>query len=110
MKIAGVEIAPKTLGMIKDASWTLAGGIIAGGVMLCLKIVTGRLLGPTEFGKVTLFIALAQVILLILLFGIDTTILRAITLAKTHSEKKLQASSSLFVFICLSIIMGIVFF
>ncbi len=110
IKTFGVEMEPSVVGMFKNTTLTLMGGIIGSCVLLFVTTTAGRLLGPVEYGKITLLVTLSQIIILFLLFGLDTTSLREITLAQNNTDKKLQASSCIGIFLCLSVIVGTVFF
>ena len=57
-----------------NLSWSFFGGIIAAGIMLSVNIAAGRILGPVEYGKYGLVIALSSILLIPMLLGLDVAL------------------------------------
>lgn len=107
--IFGHEMSEDMKLFLKNISWSFSGGIIASAILLITNILAGRLLGPTEYGKYNIIWAISQILLVFMLFGMDTASVRFISQEKSGNEKKKQISSSFYLAICASTISSLLY-
>lgn len=86
---------------LHDISWSMVSGLVAGALMMATNILTGRLLGPTEYGKINLVMTIAQIVLIFILFGMDRSSMRSIAM-QTEKEGKAGHLSTTFFFVLLT--------
>lgn len=87
-KVFGHEMSKEMRKFVGHLSWSFFGGIIAAGIIFIVNIAVGRLLGPEEFGKYSIVVAIAEIIIVMLVFGLDIGIVRLV--AKEESKKGRQ--------------------
>jgi O-antigen/teichoic acid export membrane protein len=80
---------------LTNLSWSFLGGGIASGVMLVLSISVGRLLGPIGYGRYSLILAISQLIIVPIVFGLDVIGARSVAMAKSKQEKAVVISATL---------------
>lgn len=102
LRIFGHEMSEEMRKFLEHLSWSFFGGIIAAGMLFILNVLAGRWLGPEEYGKYNLIIVISQFFLIPMLFGMDTTIVRKISMSSEINEKKKFISSAIF-FVMLAI-------
>ncbi len=96
LKLFGHEMSGTMRNFLSHLSWSLMGGIFASAVMMIINILAGRLMGPDEYGKYNLLITLSQLIVIPILFGLDTSSIISISNSKDQKEKKLNITTSLY--------------
>lgn len=97
LRIFGHEMSETMQNFLGHLSWSFFGGTIAAAIMFALNIIAGRLLGPVEYGKYGLVIALASIFIIPMTLGIDTAITYYVAKNSSGSEKKEVVKSSLWV-------------
>jgi O-antigen/teichoic acid export membrane protein len=90
-------------------SWSFLGGGIAAAVMMIINIGAGRLMGPIEYGKYGLVLAIGQIFMIPILFGLDISGVRLISKEKDE-EQKIKNISSIFYCILFSSLVFILIF
>lgn len=93
-----------------NLSWSFLGGGMASFIMLILNILGGRLIGPAGYGKYSLILNISQILMLPLIFGMDTIGVRNVSLAKDEKSRATTISSSLYFLIANSCLFIILFF
>lgn len=99
--IIGHKLTPAMREFFRHISWSFFGGITASAILLTVNILAGRWLGPEQFGKYNTVWALAQIITVFIIFGMDTSNMRAAT-ENTDNNLKKKSISTTFYFILFS--------
>lgn len=97
LRIFGHDMGNEMRNFLGHLSWSFFGGIIAAGIMLVLNILAGRWLGPVEYGKYSLVIAISSIMIIPMTLGIDTAITYYVAKSSSDAEKKSIVRSSLWV-------------
>ena len=79
---------------LRDISWSFMGGAVSGIVLLITNILVGRLLGPTEYGKIAIMSTIAQIIIIFVSFGMDRASMRFIAMQDTNERKAEHISTT----------------
>lgn len=87
LRIFGHEMGEEMRKFLGNLSWSFFGGIIAAGIMFSVNIIAGRWLGPEEYGRYNLTLATASFFIIFLLFGLDVSATRFMSLAENDTEK-----------------------
>lgn len=95
LRIFGHEMGEEMRKFLGHLSWSFFGGMIAAGMLLILNILAGRWLGPVEYGKYGLVVAISAIFIIPMTLGIDTAITYFVSKSKTAFEKKEIVASSL---------------
>ncbi len=101
LKFFGYEMSEAMRRFLSHLSWSFFGGIISGVIMFILNIFAGRLLGPEEYGKYGLIIAIASIFIIPMTIGIDTAATFYIARTTSIKEKKEYASVSFWIILAL---------
>ena len=109
LKLFQHEMSDQMRKFLRHLSWSILGGISASAVMMAVNIIAGRLMGPDEYGKYSLLLTLAQMIIIPMLFGLDVSTVIAISKSEGIQEKKSNISSSLYFVIVSGLILSILF-
>lgn len=109
LKLFQHEMSDEMSKFLRHLSWSVIGGITASAVMMAVNIFAGRLMGPEEYGKYSLLLAMSQIIMIPLLFGFDVTSVIAISSSKDDKEKRENISSVLFFVLISSLIFLVIF-
>jgi O-antigen/teichoic acid export membrane protein len=91
----GVEMSAVAKIFLGSLSWSFFGGIVGAVIIFIVSILAGRHLGPEEYGKYSLIIAMASIFILPMLAGIDTALVHF--LSKYTEKRKEYISSGLWV-------------
>lgn len=105
-KLFGHEMGGRMLSFLQHVSYTLLGGLAAGGILFVLKVYAGRLLGPEEFGKYGLVLSLSNLGVFLMILGLDTASVYYVARTPTPKEKKAYIGSSLWLVTFLSTTVG----
>ena len=81
LRVFGHAMSDEMRKFLGNLSWSFFGGIIAAGIMFAVNILAGRWLGPEEYGKYHIVLALGQVFVIPMLMGMNTS--AAYHIAKT---------------------------
>lgn len=72
----------------RQVSISLVGIITAAGLAFAANIIAGRMLGPGEYGRFALMLAVAQIMIIVILPGIDAAVMRYVAKEKDNAERK----------------------
>jgi len=61
---------------LRNLSFSLGGGLIAFAILFVLNIIAARLLGPEEYGKYSLIVAVANIFAIVCVLDLDVSITR----------------------------------
>ncbi len=104
--IFGHGMGNKTRIFLDHLSWSFVGGLLASMTMLGVNVVAGRLMGPVEYGKYGLVLVISQMLMIPIIFGLDITSVRSISMAKNASEKAKNISGVFYFVIFSSLIVA----
>lgn len=110
LRFFGYGMGDNMKDFLYNLSWSFLGGTIASGLLFVATVLSGRWLGPTEYGKVGFIQALALSLSTLLLFGLDIASVRALSRAKSEEAKKNYMSSSLVSFFIIGVGVIIILF
>lgn len=77
--------------------WMTIGSVGSMFLLSVVGLISVRIMGPTEYGKYALALSTAQILIIPMLLGLNTSMVRNISSATEDSEKKAIASSGLIV-------------
>ncbi len=100
-KIFGHPISDEMKNFLGSLSWSFLGGIISALVIFFINIMAGRILGPSEYGRYSLVIAVASIFVIFMTWGIDTAATYYISRSKNEDERKKYFSSVLTLYLVL---------
>lgn len=103
-RIFGYEMSDAMKKFLNHLSWSFSGGIIAASILLILNVLAGRWLGPTEYGRYSLVIAISSIFIIPMTMGVETAITYYISKNKEDSIRKDLTASSLWMVIIFIII------
>lgn len=75
-KLLGMDIGPGTRQFVHNLELVTIGFGLAKIISSSVAVLAGRLLGPHEFGLVNLSVAIGTLVYMMMLFGLNTTIVR----------------------------------
>lgn len=87
LRIFGHEMGDEMRKFLGNLSWSFFGGIIAGVILLFTNIVAGRLLGPEEYGKYNLVLAISSFLVIFMTLGLDAAAPRFVALSAGNDER-----------------------
>ncbi len=90
---------------VANLSWSFMGGIGAAVLLLFATVLAGRLLGPAEYGKFAAITAVADIIGLFLIFGMDKSSMRLLAMRENEQERSHLISFTLLFFLALAVIL-----
>jgi O-antigen/teichoic acid export membrane protein len=91
----GVEMSGGVKVFLGSLTWSFLGGIVGAVIIFVVSIFAGRYLGPEEYGKYSLVVAMAGIFILPMLAGIDTALVHF--LSKYATKRKEYVSSGLWI-------------
>lgn len=94
-KIFKEEMGEEMGKFLNHLSWSFFGGLIAAGIVFVLNILAGRWLGPVEYGKYSLTVAMSSIFIIPMMLGTDTALTYYTAGGKSKDEKKENIASSL---------------
>lgn len=109
LRIFGHEMSDEMRKFLGHLSWSFFGGIIASGILFVVNILAGRWLGPVEYGKYGLVIAISSIFIIPMTIGIDNASIYYIAKSESEEEKKKYLSSSFFLFLILICLSSLIF-
>lgn len=77
-------------------SWSMVGLFISSVFLMIGRLLAGRFLGPTEFGKINLIFTITQFFFVFSLFGLDRVSLRYIARVQNKLEKSAHISTAFY--------------
>lgn len=87
--------SPAARTLLGNVSWSVFGGVLAAASLLACNIGAGRMVGPAEYGAAAFGIAMAQLVMLVVVSGMDVTSSRAIAQSRSFEERCAVVASSL---------------
>ncbi len=93
-KMFGHGITSNIREFIGQLSWSFFGGIFSSVILLLTNVLAGRWLGAVEYGKYSAVFALAQILIVFSLIGMDLSIVRKLANGSTIT-KSTDISASL---------------
>lgn len=91
----GVKMSDGVRIFLGSLTWSFLGGIVGAAIIFVVSILAGRYLGPEEYGKYSLVVAMASIFILPMLAGIDTALVHF--LSKNTIKRKEYVSSGLWI-------------
>ncbi len=80
---------------LKNSFWSMGGGLLAFAFLFLANILAGRWLGPEEYGKYNLILALANILTILLVLDSDVGITYFVSRAKESKTRKKEITNSL---------------
>lgn len=96
-RVFGEEMTAGMRGFVKDLSITSFSMMIVAFLMLIFQLVSGRVLGPEEFGKYSLLDSAGQFVFVIMTLGISTSLIFHVSRERDAKAKKEIGSTAFFV-------------
>lgn len=97
-KLFGMKTTPAIYQFISNFTWVMFGIIISKALIMLISLLGGRILGPAEFGKYQLIYSIALILLVPMLMGSNTTIVKYASPLRKLKEIRSVISSSLSIF------------
>lgn len=107
--IFGYEMGREMKEFLGHLSWSFLGGITASAIVAIANVLAGRWLGPAEFGKYGLVVAISNIFVIPMTLGVDTASTYFIAKSKSADEKNRYFNSSLLIVSILIIIVALLF-
>ncbi len=108
LRIFGHDMSNEMRAFLNNLSWSFFGGGIASLILFMVAVSAARLLGPSEFGKYSIIIAITEILLIIIIFGTDIGSIKLLSSSSKNKNKVI--SSSLIITIITIFIVCVVFF
>lgn len=110
LRIFGYEMSDEMRRFLGNLSWSFFGGFFSALVLLLINILAGRWLGPEEYGKYGLIVAIAAILMIPMILGLDTASIHFITKTNKKEEWDRIISSVLFLTLPLIAVISLVCF
>lgn len=104
----GHEMSDEVELFLKHLSFSMFGFFISSVVLFVVSIVAGRILGPAEYGRYNLVVAIAAVISVVTLLGQDSTSTKFISESRDPADKKQFFSNYIFVALISAVAVSVV--
>ncbi len=101
LKFFGHPMSDTMREFLGNLSWSFFGGIIAAGILFVVNIIAGRILGPEEYGKYALVVAMANIFIIPMTFGLDVATTHYVARSNNKNVQKKYISSTISMFIIL---------
>jgi len=96
-RIFKTEISSTIEHLLRGLFWSYLGTFTAAGVMFAVSILAGRLLGPSEYGKYNLVIAVSNIIIIFILAGLEAATVKYVAGAREEKDKNKFLSNSIYI-------------
>ncbi|MDP3956963.1 MAG: oligosaccharide flippase family protein, partial [bacterium] len=110
LRIFGHEMGEEMRIFLGHLSWSFMGGSITSAIMMAINIGAGRLMGPAGYGNYGLVLAISQIFMIPIIFGLDVSGIRSISKAQNDTQKAKNVSSVFYFIILSSLVFILVFF
>ncbi len=110
LKFFGHPMSDTMREFLGNLSWSFFGGIIAMGFLFLIDVMAGRILGPKEYGKYALMIAMANIFIIPMLFGLNIGVNHYVAKVDDVKIKKQYIGSAIFLFIVLLLLTTFTFY
>ena len=101
LKFFGHSMSDTMREFLGNLSWSFFGGVVAMGFLFLIDVMAGRILGPKEYGKYALMIAMANVFIIPMLFGLNIGVNHYVAKVDNIKIRKRYIGSAIFIFIVL---------
>ncbi len=95
LRIFGYGMSPMMRDFLGHLSWSFFGIFISSIFLFFGSVLIGRFLGPTEYGKYNLVLAISNIAMVIIFFGFDTTAVKFISESSDKEKQNRYMSNSL---------------
>lgn len=102
-RIFGFDIGETMIDFLNGLSWSYIGIFGSSLIMFILSIIAGRFLGPVEYGKYNLILAMSNIVVIFIFFGLDATSVKYVAGSNSSEEKNQHISNSLIVIVITNI-------
>lgn len=106
----GHEMSDEMRKFLNNLSWSFFGGMTASIILFVVAVGAARLLGPSEFGKYSLIIAVAEVLLVVIIFGVDIGSIKLLSASSAKKNRNKTISSSFVLFGIVSVLVCLISF
>ncbi len=80
LRVLGSPMGPGTRNLFKYFLYSLVGGGLSAGLLFIINVISGRIMGPAEYGKYALVLSLLQVFVIPMLLSMDIASIRSISI------------------------------
>jgi len=101
------EMGEEMRKFLNHLTWSFLGGTMAATILFILTILAGRWLGPIEYGKYSLIIAITSIFVIPMTMGIDTALVYFIAQNKSYLVRKEIVASSLWMVGCFILLISL---
>ena len=98
LRIFGHEMGEEMRKFIGNLGISFFGGTISSLLLLAVSVLAGRFLGPADYGKYALYVALYSFLTIFLSFGLETTIVRLAANADKERRRRILSTYAIFFF------------
>lgn len=105
IRLFGYGMGSRTIQFLGNLSWSFIGGLGASVVMLGVNVLAGRYMGPTGYGQYGLILTISQMLMVLLIFGLDLSSVRSIAMEKNIFQKSKLISSAFYFIVASSLIL-----
>ncbi|PJA87236.1 MAG: hypothetical protein CO141_00415, partial [Candidatus Moranbacteria bacterium CG_4_9_14_3_um_filter_42_9] len=98
LRIFGHEMGEEMRKFIGNLGISFFGGTISSVLLFSVSVLAGRFLGPAEYGKYALYVALYSFLTIFLSFGLETTIVRLAANADKERRRRILSTYAIFFF------------
>ncbi len=106
LRVFGHAMSPMMKDFLSHLSWSFMGILCSSAIFFAGLVLIGRFLGPEEYGKYNLVLAISNIVAVFMLFGFDTTAIKFISDNK-EEEKNAYLSNSFLALGVSSIVIGL---
>ena len=108
-KIFGQSMGTEMKKFVGSLGVTAFSTVITGIILLALNIISGRFMGPVEYGKYQLAYSVSSILIIFILVGVNISVGRSSFLDSTE-KKKIIGTTFWFAFVNVLIISSLVYF
>jgi len=98
LRIFGHEMGEEMRKFLGNLGISFFGGTISSLLLLAVSVLAGRFLGPADYGKYALYVALYSFLTIFLSFGLETTIVRLAANADKERRRRILSTYAIFFF------------
>ncbi len=105
-RIFGYAMGSHMREFLTQLSFSTAGLIISNGILFASLLLAGRLLGPRQFGLFSLTAAIAQLLVIPMMLGMDVAAMRGVARHAEPARRRRIVTSGFFVLLLSSVLIG----
>ena len=99
LRIFGHEMGEEMRKFLGNLGISFFGGAISSLLLLVVSVLAGRFLGPVEYGRYAVYVALYSFLTIFLSFGLETTIIRLAAKGDEERRKNILSTYIIFFFL-----------